>query len=174
MAVELGLLKGRHPLLKDVDVTINPVTGLSFLESRGSSRNNKPNKLLELTSVNSFNGYAVNGEEILQNAAATGKALRISQGKRRKLEGEYGDRPKEMDGSAQQTGSLDADLVEEESPVSDERGQVLQSALLVMNMLDVTIPGTLTEDKKQKVLLMSWCSYHFMMLCTGKFTATLV
>ncbi|KAI4377488.1 hypothetical protein MLD38_015102 [Melastoma candidum] len=147
MAVELGLLKGRHPLLKDVDVTINPVKGLSFLESRGSSRNNKSNKLLELTQVNSFNGYAVNGAEIVQNVTAAGNAFRNSQGKRRKLEGEYGDLPKEMDGSV-----LKTDFAEGESLASDERGQVLQSARVVMNMLDVTMPGTLTADKKQKVL----------------------
>ncbi|XP_077230028.1 uncharacterized protein LOC143863242 isoform X2 [Tasmannia lanceolata] len=37
-AVELALLKGRHPLLNDMDVTINPSTGLGLVEGRASDR----------------------------------------------------------------------------------------------------------------------------------------
>ncbi|KAI9113775.1 hypothetical protein K1719_015026 [Acacia pycnantha] len=46
------------------------------------------------------------------------------------------------------------DVVEEKNMglTDGERGQVLQTARVVMNMLDVTIPGTLTEEKKKKVL----------------------
>lgn len=43
-------------------------------------------------------------------------------------------------------------------PVDTERGQVLQTAEIVMNMLDVTMPNTLTEEKKKKVMPKFWSS----------------
>ena len=58
-AVELGLLKGRHPLLKDVDVTINPSKGLALVESRSSDKNDEVDKLSDLTQPNALNGYSV-------------------------------------------------------------------------------------------------------------------
>jgi len=44
-------------------------------------------------------------------------------------------------------------LVQEVGSVDSERGQVLQTAEVVMSMLDKTMPGTLTEEKKKKVML---------------------
>ncbi|KAL0346805.1 UNVERIFIED_CONTAM: Embryogenesis-associated protein [Sesamum calycinum] len=52
-AVELGLLKGRHPLLKDVDFTINPSKGLALMESRASSKEERVDKLLSFTNGSS-------------------------------------------------------------------------------------------------------------------------
>ena len=37
-AVEFALLKGRHPLIKDVDITINPSKGLAFVEPQVNER----------------------------------------------------------------------------------------------------------------------------------------
>ncbi|XP_030938133.1 uncharacterized protein LOC115963312 [Quercus lobata] len=57
-------------------------------------------------------------------------------------------------GALQRISSVDSELVKEEevSSVDAERGQGLQTAQVVMNMIDITMPGTLTEEKKQKVL----------------------
>jgi hypothetical protein len=58
-AVELGLLKGRHPLLKDVDVTINPSEGLALVEGRTSEKSDEVDKLWDLSQANALNGYTV-------------------------------------------------------------------------------------------------------------------
>ncbi|KAK3007047.1 hypothetical protein RJ639_017066, partial [Escallonia herrerae] len=60
----------------------------------------------------------------------------------------------QTNGSLQQSSSADAESVKEEgvSPTEGERGQVVQTAQVVMNMLDMTIPDTLTEEQKKKVL----------------------
>ena len=55
-------------------------------------------------------------------------------------------------GALQQISSVDSELVKEEevSSVDGERGQGLQTAQVVMNMLDMTMPSTLTEEKNRK------------------------
>ncbi|XP_020226332.1 uncharacterized protein LOC109807977 isoform X2 [Cajanus cajan] len=126
-AVELGLLKGRHPLLTDIDVTINPSKELAVVEEVRSDKDAKVGKLLDLT--RSQRGLQRNFEQ-------DGMSLQLK------------------DGPLQQTSSSDADLIEEGNVVSvvSEHGQVLQTAQVVINMLDVTMPGTLTEARKKKVL----------------------
>ncbi|MCH88579.1 alpha/beta-hydrolases superfamily, partial [Trifolium medium] len=57
-------------------------------------------------------------------------------------------------GPVQQTSSTGSDQIGEENAASvdGEHGHVLQTAQVVTNMLDVTMPGTLTEEQKKKVL----------------------
>ncbi|TKY54378.1 Embryogenesis-associated protein EMB8 [Spatholobus suberectus] len=127
-AVELGLLKGRHPLLTDIDVTINPAKGLAAVEEEvRSNKDAKVGTLLDLTRSQ---------QGLQQNFEQDDMSLQVK------------------DGPLQHTSSSDADLIEEENVVSvdSEHGQVPQTAQVVINMLDVTMPGTLTEERKKKVL----------------------
>ena len=72
---------------------------------------------------------------------------------------------KEDNGTLQQATSVDAELVKEEgvSPVDTERGQMLQTAQVVVNMLDVTLLGTLAEEQKERVML---TNYFFVLRIT--------
>lgn len=154
-AVELGLLKGRHPLLEDVDITINPSKGVDFVEGKVSSSSSEGTKLLNVTPPSTSRGDTrnpINGV-VGESSAATGLVLR-SRKLTRKYENEY-KRPQEVEnGSSKQTISSNADVVEEEeTSVETESSEVLPTAKLVMNMLDVTMPGALTEEKKKKVRL---------------------
>ena len=67
-------------------------------------------------------------------------------------------------GALQQISSVDSELVKEEevSSVDGERGRGLQTAQVVMNMLDITMPGTLNRRKKQKVRLKILISMIFL------------
>uniref|UniRef100_A0A6N2L9U4 AB hydrolase-1 domain-containing protein n=1 Tax=Salix viminalis TaxID=40686 RepID=A0A6N2L9U4_SALVM len=270
-AVELGLLKGRHPLLKDVDVNFNPSKGLPPVESRVSDKRVQLNKQSSLTPTDS-SGYtlepinkilqdiqsrsrkdsqrdlkldeelqgvgngvvqqrtSVDAELIEQDSAdpvdiesgytpeAINKILQDIQSRSRKdsqrdlkldeeLQGdengvvqqrtsvdaelieqdsadpvdiESGYTPEAINkilqdiqsrsrkdsqrdlkldeelqgdenGVVQQRTSVDAELIEQDSadPVDIESGQAQQTAQVVMNMLDVMMPGTLTKEKKK-------------------------
>lgn len=155
-AVELALLKGRHPLLKDVDITINPSKGLAFVDGgasdkRTSSENkvrgsndsatflashNIPNRnsLLKLTQSNPVNGFLVdplfNGDSRAENKenSRTKQATELDRANR------VGDMEQKQD-----------------SLVDSDESQVLQTAVVVMNMLDYTMPGTLNDEQKRKV-----------------------
>ncbi|KAF5748392.1 hypothetical protein HS088_TW04G00345 [Tripterygium wilfordii] len=158
-AVELGLLKGRHPLLKDVDVSINPSSGLSLVngrDGRASDKGGQLSKLLDVTPPNTLNASATDAvRQMLEDGGRTAsihlKARRYSG---RNLDFENGRSQEGDDYAFQQTGSVEAELVKEEEaiPVDSERGQVLETAQVVMNMLDVNLPGTLSEEEKKKVL----------------------
>lgn len=154
-AVELGLLKGRHPLLKDVDITINPSKGLAFMEGKQSSKNGKVTKLLDFTPSNSLNRYTKDTiNNVLEESDTTANLiLRSRKDLQRKYEVEDKGLGKIENGALEQTNSIDTELVQQEevSPIESESGEVLQTAQVVMNMLDVTMPGTLTEEKKKKV-----------------------
>uniref|UniRef100_A0A6P3Z3C9 uncharacterized protein LOC107406661 isoform X1 n=2 Tax=Ziziphus jujuba TaxID=326968 RepID=A0A6P3Z3C9_ZIZJJ len=151
-AVELGLLKGRHPLLKDVDITINPPKGLALANGRPSQDSGKVAKLLDLTHLSALNGYSGDrmNDMLEESDDATSLSLRSRKVSQRKLEVEDAKLQEVENGG----NSIDAELVndEEVSPEDSERGQVLQTAQVVMNMLDITMPGILTEEKKKKVL----------------------
>lgn len=58
-------------------------------------------------------------------------------------------------GVLHQTSSVSADMGKEDEVSSEhtEKGQVLRTAEVVMNMLEITNPGTLTEEEKKKVIL---------------------
>lgn len=154
-AVELGLLKGRHPLLKDVDVTINPSKGLTLLEGRASDKSGRINKPLNLSQSNVVNGYA--GYPLKEKLEESDTLDSIGSGFRQdpQRNPEIGDEglQRESNDTSKQTSPVDAELANEElSPVDVETNQVLQTAQVVMNMLDVTMPGTLTKEQKNKVI----------------------
>ncbi|KAI8565318.1 hypothetical protein RHMOL_Rhmol03G0249700 [Rhododendron molle] len=154
-AVELGLLKGRHPLLKDVDVTINPSKGLALLEGRASDKSGRANKLLHLSQSNVENGYAGYPlkEKLEEWDTPAGIGSRFRQEQQRNPEIEDKGLQREANDTSKQTSPVDAESASEEvNPVDVESSQVLQTAQVVMNMLDVTMPGTLTEEQKKKVL----------------------
>lgn len=154
MAVELGLLKGCHPLLTDIDVTVNPSKGSVVVEEVRSNKDAKVGTLLDLTRSGAFNGYSVDPTEDLlgENQNDTGLLFSSQQGLKQNFEQD--DMSLQVkDGPLQKTRSSDEDLIEERNVVSvdSELGQVLQTAQVVINMLDVTMPGTLTEERKKKV-----------------------
>ncbi|KAJ6407332.1 hypothetical protein OIU84_010772 [Salix udensis] len=246
-AVELGLLKGRHPLLKDVDVNFKPLKRptscgkqkpinkiIQDIQSRSRKDSQRDLKLdEELQGVG--NGVvqqrtSVDAELIEQDSAdpvdiesgytpeAINKILQDIQSRSRKdsqrdlkldeeLQGdengvvqqrtsvdaelieqdsadpvdiESGYTPEAINkilqdiqsrsrkdsqrdlkldeelqgdenGVVQQRTSVDAELIEQDSadPVDIESGQAQQTAQVVMNMLDVMMPGTLTKEKKK-------------------------
>ncbi|XP_055824137.1 uncharacterized protein LOC129892585 isoform X2 [Solanum dulcamara] len=152
-AVELGLLKGRHPLLEDVDVTINLSKDL-MLVGGPSDTSFRSKKLLNLPNSDALDGSSLD------------PSLKIHEEGdiEAKIYSRFGRDFKDLRSTGQlqepystlQNGSADdAEPREEEagSPVDGERGQVLQTAEVVMNMLDVTMPDTLTEEQKKKVLM---------------------
>ncbi|XP_068463708.1 uncharacterized protein [Phaseolus vulgaris] len=151
-AVELGLLKGRHPLLTDIDVTINPSKGQVVVEEIRSNNDAEVGKLLSLTRSDAFNGYSIDPSNDLfeENKNNTGLQFRSQQGLQGNVEQDMSLKVK--DDPSQQTSSSNADLIEEENVFSVDNVQVLQTAQVVINMLDVTMPGTLTEERKKKVL----------------------
>ncbi|KAK2992567.1 hypothetical protein RJ640_009177 [Escallonia rubra] len=145
-AVEFGLLKGRHPLLEDVDVTINPSKGLVLREVKTSTKPGTVSNTPNFPQSHSFNA----------NSLYALKAIHSSSGEDPKKSYNLEDNKwqQQTNGSLQQNSSADAESVEEEGvgPVEGERGQVVQTAEVVMNMLDMTVPDTLTEEQKKKVL----------------------
>ena len=150
-AVELGLLKGRHPLLRDVDVTINPAKGLAVLE--GWAAEKSANNLLGLTSTD-LNKYTIMARDMIdRHNAAIGIQTSSTLGSNGHLKLEDGVAVKT--GAVQHIDSIKEQLDEGEEASSEdtERGQVLQTTQLVMNILDATMPGTLSEEEKNKVLL---------------------
>lgn len=153
--MELGLLKGRHPLLKDVDVTINPSKGLALLEGRASDKSGRADKLLNLSQSNVDYGYAGYPlkEKLEELDTPAGIGSRFRQDQQRNPELEDKGLQREANDTSKQTSPVDAESASEEvNPVDVESSQVLQTAQVVMNMLDVTMPGTLTEEQKKKVI----------------------
>lgn len=137
-AVELGLLKGRHPLLNDVDVTVNPSAGLALVENK---EQRGVNELLNVTELDPLKGYSVDSVE----HDITDKKGVVSP-------------PIKMHEMLEQSGFGDASASgKEENQEANEKSQALESAQVVMNMLDATMPGTLGEDQKKKVKLNTFC-----------------
>lgn len=152
-AVELGLLKGRHPLLTDIDVTINPSKGLTLAEEVRSDKSPKIGKLLEFTRSDALNGYSIDPTKDLLEESKNDASLHYSPQQDLQRNFEQGDMSLEItNGPLQQTSSTDRDFIGEENVASvDTEQHVLQTAQVVTNMLDVTMPGTLTEEQKKKV-----------------------
>ncbi|RWW79839.1 hypothetical protein BHE74_00011857 [Ensete ventricosum] len=168
-AVEFTLLKGRHPLSKDVDVTINPSKGLAFIDERSLEQNisngvkgrynSSPLHLSQrivdgyinrkLTQPNSVNGLLDDpANSVLKqtDAAAQGKVNGNvdSRSELQKIENEDDDGTKYINAIDFKNSSADTEM--------DEENKVLQTAAVVMNMLDVTMPGALDDEQKKKVL----------------------
>lgn len=141
--VEFALLKGRHPLIEDLDITINPSKGLTFVEPQTNDRK-----------VPKVNNFRQQSQFILHNNVPHGiNGLLVDSTK-----GYSGVQNKEnvqlKDNGDVHRVSKDSDVEESEESSEDvEKGHVLQSATLVMNMLDATMPGTLDDDQKKKVLV---------------------
>jgi hypothetical protein len=156
-AVELGLLKGRHPLLKDVDVTIDPSKGVALVEGRASEKSDEVDKLWDFSQSNALNGYTVDPVKDMLQDSDTAASIYLRSRRDSQGNSDIEDRglQKVENGAVQQISSVDAELVEEGEvgSVDSERGQVLQTAQVVMSMLDTTMPDTLTEEKKKKVML---------------------
>lgn len=146
-------MKGRHPLLEDVDVSINLSKDVTLV-GRPSDRSFRSNKLLNLPNSDALDSCSLD------------PSLKILEGGdiEETIYSRCGRDFKDLGSTVQlqepyitlENGSADdAEPREDEagSPVDGERGQVLQTAEVVMNMLDVTMPDTLTEEQKKKVLL---------------------
>jgi hypothetical protein len=144
-AVEFALLKGRHPLIKDVDITINPSKSLAFIEPQPDNKKvPKDNNFHEQSQLIFYNNVP-HGTNGLLTGSPNENAGTENSGSGLLEDNGYMDRvSKDSDEEESQEES-------EESSEDDERGHVLQSANLVMNMLDATMPGTLDDDHKKKV-----------------------
>lgn len=156
-AVELGLLKGRHPLLKDVDVNINPSKGLAVTEGGEPNKGGQVEILLNLPRIENVNGHSLNHlkDTLGESDIAAGLHSRYGGDSQRNSEDDHDRVQEEKNEVLQQTTSNVAEVVKEKGvdPVDNERGEVLQTAEVVMNMLDATTPNTLTEEEKKKVML---------------------
>ncbi|KAL1805018.1 hypothetical protein ACET3Z_028086 [Daucus carota] len=154
-AVELGLLKGRHPLLKDVDINISK--GLLTVESKVIKKSGQVKKIPSLPRIGNVN---VNGSSVTNfkevsggRDVAVGLHIRTERDSLRSSQDEHVGPKHENNDVINQGTPVIADPPEDGViPEDSERGQVLQTAEIVMNMLDVTMPNTLTEEKKKKVL----------------------
>ncbi|KAF6174309.1 hypothetical protein GIB67_040802 [Kingdonia uniflora] len=152
MAVEVGLLKGRHPLLKDVDVTINPSKDLIPIEGNLSNEDLNVNRFVHSTQFDALHGYSVHpAKELLEE---NGMATDVHLMSQRKLSKGLEFQQEKNGNMLEQSSSGNAELIieAEDTPVSNGESQVLQAAQVVMKMLDVTMPGTLEEGQKKKVL----------------------
>jgi hypothetical protein len=139
-AVEFALLKGRHPLIKDVDITINPSKGLAFIEPQPNNKLPEDHNFREQPQLIFYDNIP-NGTNGLLTGSANGYA-----GAENSESGLLEDNV-DMNRVSKDTDEEDS----EGSSEDDETGHVLQSASLVMNMLDATMPGTLDDDQKKKV-----------------------
>ncbi|CAI0387534.1 unnamed protein product [Linum tenue] len=152
-AVELGLLKGRHPLLDDLDVTVNLSTGLSRRERAIVDIHGENKELLDLT-VTDTNGYAVSLSNQLPDGSSTSDGLNSGSILHYDKDMEIEDGLQGEEGQVRQRTTVETDLMEDESaiPLDAERGEVLQTAQVVMKMLDTAMPGALAQDERKKVL----------------------
>lgn len=152
--MELGFLKGRHPLLEDIDISISPSTGLSLVECSSLDQNSEEDKFLELS--NGLNGYTLGTiDSMIEDGHVVTNYISGSlQDPQSGSEGQNKDIKVVDNVVLQQSSSGDVLTekgIEESSTDVDDKRQVLQSAQVVMNMLDMTLPGVLTEEKKEKV-----------------------
>jgi len=150
-AVELGLLKGRHPLLQDIDVTVNPSKSLALVEGRMPAANDRLDNVLNAAEFDSPDAYMDSMNGLLGKNGATAYVQFESN---QFLEG----KPNSDDEALSKkngNNSIEASSPEdrESNLAESDRGQVLQTAQVVMNMLDATMPGTLKEEEKKKVIL---------------------
>lgn len=141
-AVEFALLKGRHPLIKDVDMTINPSKGLAFVESQPNNNVPKDNNFQEQSQFIFYNNvpHGING--LLTDSANGYSGAEV-------LESGLLEDNSDIDRIRQVADEEESG----ESSEDVEEGHVLQSASLVMHMLDATMPGTLDDDQKKKVMV---------------------
>lgn len=175
VAVELALLKGRHPLLKDIDINIKPTNGLIIKRhlpaakrmtvhgvqnhAIDSALGTNADKFLDSNDreASVFNGIQVNGEDRghkskLKNRSAS--LNMVQQNGHEEITNTELEKGKPMGLSKEGYSTEAAGTVEESQSGQEEveRGQVLQTAETIMRMLDVTMPGTLADEQRQQVL----------------------
>lgn len=162
-------MKGRHPLLKDVDVNFNPITSLTLVGGRTSNKGIKLEKFLDVAASDA-NRYTIGPlKERIKDSITTVQS-RSRQDAYRNFE--IKERLQEVEnGAFQQTSSVDVELVKEEvaDTVDTGSGQVLQTAQVVMNMLDVTMPGILEEEEKKKVKAVTLISFIYPSVFQNKY-----
>ncbi|WZZ91064.1 hypothetical protein YC2023_119643 [Brassica napus] len=154
-AVELGLLKGRHPLLKDVDVTVNPSKGLVLSEAKTPEKGITAQKLAQVARGKTVNGYYVDpSRKTLEDSYITPKSsLPFGTELEKNVKINTGsDEP--VNGGVSTSGPVNVELVDDDKSDEEEseRGDMLQTAEVVVNMLDLTMPGTLKAEEKKKVM----------------------
>ncbi|EPS66095.1 hypothetical protein M569_08680, partial [Genlisea aurea] len=132
-AVELGLLKGRHPLLGDVDTTISPSKGLPMLDGRASNERGSGDKLLNLDERTT----AIPPFEKIPADDASNKLIRSESSVWK---------------SFSSMKSLQGEANNDDKESSSAVDPVVQAAHVVLNMLDITLPDTLSDDQKKRVL----------------------
>ncbi|KAJ8486079.1 hypothetical protein OPV22_018564 [Ensete ventricosum] len=173
-AVEFALLKGRHPLLKDVDIAINPSKGLAFIDDRTPEKSISSGakgshdsyglyishkiadrqtygKLSQPSPVNGFLNDSVNIALKQNDAAVLGEAD-DNLDSRSELQ-----QIKSADNEGTKNSRSIIDFKNESAANAnnegdDEGNNILQTAEVVMNMLDITMPSTLDDEQKKKVL----------------------
>lgn len=175
--MELALLKGRHPLLRDVDITIKPSKGLALVEGRELGGKSGTGILGTHDTTHSYLSYE-NGDDFFnhtQSDTLNGFHADQFKGMLQEIEDEVQNKlnvpEKDFQGrlnvgsvephqetsinGLQQSTSVNADLVNRggDSLLDGERSQSIQAAEFVMNVFDATAPGTLAEEQKKKVLL---------------------
>lgn len=152
-AVELGLLKGRHPLLKDVDVTVNPSKGLVLSEAKAPEKGITAKKLLQVARGKTVNGYHVDPSRETLEDSTPNSSLPSGTELEKNVKIDTGfDEPE--NGAVSTSGPVEVELGEDNKSNAEEseRGQMLQTAEVVVKMLDVTMPGTLKAEEKKKVI----------------------
>ncbi|CAH8362180.1 unnamed protein product [Eruca vesicaria subsp. sativa] len=154
-AVELGLLKGRHPLLKDVDVTVNPSKGLVLSEAKTPEKGITAQKLAQVARGKTVNGFHVDpARKTLEDSYITPKSsLPFGPELEKKVKIDAGSDEPVNDG-VPTSGPVNVELGEDNMSDEEEseRGDMLQTAEVVVNMLDLTMPGTLKAEEKKKVM----------------------
>lgn len=151
-------MKGRHPLLKDVDITVNSTKGLALVEGKAVEERGKVIRQLGYNWSDASSGYQSTRfiKKKLEESHSSFHTDLISQSNsqsKSQLE-DKGSLEIEV-GVLNQTSSISEDMGEKHEVRSEntEKGQVLRTAEVVMNILDMTNPGTLTEEEKKKVIL---------------------
>lgn len=147
--MELGLLKGHHPLMKDVNIS------LPLLRERGFNEEGN-NKLLDFGQKDISNNFRMDpisempGQNVVTTTPSSGPMIQSQTDS-----GHEGTIPQKMNSTkVVDENSLDAvSMTEnEESAVKNDKGQVLQTAQLVLNMLEVSMPGIFVPEQKEKVI----------------------
>ncbi|KAI5073559.1 hypothetical protein GOP47_0011572 [Adiantum capillus-veneris] len=169
-AVELAFLKGRHPLLQGIDVSFKLLKERWFNGASQSSQDSdvmartaNQSTSLERTNESSVNylpsvnqrpgypsrwyrGHSTDVNEALKDSKALIQTSEDGHG----FDNENLDSG-EFSGSKEEPHDSDTDASDGEDSEM-EQGQVRQAAESVLKVLDVTMPGTLSEKQKEEVL----------------------
>lgn len=161
-AVELALLKGRHPLLNDVDITITPPKSLAIIDERSEKDISAEDRMQRVSDSNKHkkkrreflkleNSNASSDIVMFPISSLPGQDDHPYKGNSELGETRAGDH---LNGTTEtQESSLVKGSEEGEDDLTDsENSQALGAASVLLNMLDFTMPGTLDDEQKNKVL----------------------